>query len=214
VPTAGPRIARVGLVVLDPTGTSAQQVITLQYNPDSLNRSLQPRGSTTEAGEVQRVSGPPNQTISFDAELDATDQLESPRDHPVEVADGLHPYLAVLEDLLYPPVADILHNDRLAGQGFLEIVPALAPTVILVWSRNLVTPVRLTELSIIEEAFDARLNPVRAKVSLSCKVLTTADLGARTPVGSIAVGQHTRLETLAGARGFGTLTDLGPGVTL
>ena len=209
-----PRIARVGLVVLDDAGSRPQRVITLQYNPDSLTRSLQPRGSAADGGEVQRLSGPPNQTLSFDAELDATDQLAAPEEHRLEAGSGLHAYLAVLEELLYPRVGDILHNDRLAAQGFLEIVPTPSPTVVLVWSRNRVVPVKLTELSIVEEAFDTRLNPIRAKVSMSFRVLSTAELGTRGRAGSIAVGQHTRLETLAAARGFGSLTDLGPGVTL
>jgi hypothetical protein len=209
-----PRIARVGLVVLDTSGTQVERVVTLQYNPDTLTRSIQPRGSAADAGEVQRVSGPPNQTLSFDAELDATDQLAAPDDHPLEVDSGLHAYLAVLEELLHPRVADVLDNDRLAASGFLEIVPTPAPSVVLVWSRNRVVPVKLTELSIVEEAFDTRLNPIRAKVSLSFRVLSIVDLGTRSRAGAIAVGQHTRLETLADARGFGSLTDLGPGVTL
>ena len=38
-------------------------------------------------------------------------------------------------------------------------------------------PVRLTEFSITEEAFDTALNPIRAKVSTAMRVLTVDDLG-------------------------------------
>ena len=38
-------------------------------------------------------------------------------------------------------------------------------------------PVRITEFSITEEAFDPKLNPIRAKVSLGMRVLTVDDLG-------------------------------------
>ena len=51
------------------------------------------------------------------------------------------------------------------------------PLVLFVWSRNRVAPVRLTEMAITEEAFDAALNPIRARVSLSMRVLGVDDLG-------------------------------------
>jgi hypothetical protein len=40
-----------------------------------------------------------------------------------------------------------------------------------------VLPVRITDFSITEEAFDPNLNPIRAKVSLGMRVLTVNDLG-------------------------------------
>ena len=42
-------------------------------------------------------------------------------------------------------------------------------------------PVRLTDFSITEEAFDTMLNPIRAKVSLGMRVLTVDDLGFAPP---------------------------------
>ena len=49
--------------------------------------------------------------------------------------------------------------------------------MLFVWSANRVVPVRVTEFSITEEAFDPQLNPLRAKVSLGLRVMTTDDLG-------------------------------------
>jgi hypothetical protein len=214
--TISPRLARAGLVVLTPDGQQITRVIALQYNPDSVTRSLQARGAAAESGggERQRVSGTATQTISFDAELDATDQLSVAEPSGVEVASGLHAYLAVLEGLLNPSLDSVLANDRLGARGFLEIVPTGAPSLVLVWSRHRVVPVRLTELSIVEEAFDTQLNPIRAKVSLGLTVLGVPELGTTGRLGAIAVGHHRRLETLAGARGFGTISDLGPGVSV
>jgi hypothetical protein len=213
-PPISPRVARAGLVILEPTAHQVERVITLQYNPDTVTRSLQPRGSGPEGGELTRVIGTATQTITMEAELDATDQLQFPREHRVEVENGLHPYLAALEGLLNPRLERVLENDRLAAEGFLEIVPAPSSSVVLVWSRHRIVHVRLTELSIVEEAFDTRLNPIRAKVSLSLRVLGVNELGTRSRLGAIAVGQHTRLETLATARGFGSVSDLGPGVVV
>ena len=43
--------------------------------------------------------------------------------------------------------------------------------------RRRLLPVKLTELSIVEEAFDPMLNPIRAKVRLGLRVLTVNDVG-------------------------------------
>jgi hypothetical protein len=214
--TISPRIARAGLVVMTPDGQQVVRVIALQYNPDSVTRSLQARGAAADAGgaERQRVTGTATQTINLDAELDATDQLSVAHPSGVEVTSGLHPYLAVLEGLLNPPVDDVLENDRLAASGLLEIVPTASSSLVLVWSRQRVLPVRLTELSIVEEAFDTQLNPIRAKVSLGFTVLGVTELGTTSRLGAIAVGHHRRLEQLAGSRGFGTISDLGQGVSV
>jgi hypothetical protein len=43
-----------------------------------------------------------------------------------------------------------------------------APLALFVWSQHRILPVRVTDFSITEEAFDPALNPIRAKVSLAC----------------------------------------------
>ena len=57
------------------------------------------------------------------------------------------------------------------------MLPLEAPLTLFVWSKQRVVPVRVTELSITEEAFDVDLNPIRAKVSLGLRVLSVDDLG-------------------------------------
>ena len=47
-----------------------------------------------------------------------------------------------------------------------------APLTLFVWSANRIVPVRITDFSITEEAFDPPLNPIRAKVSLGMRVLS------------------------------------------
>jgi hypothetical protein len=44
-----------------------------------------------------------------------------------------------------------------------------------------VLPVRLTEFSITEEAYDVNLNPIRAKVGLGLRVLSYSDLPLTHP---------------------------------
>lgn len=182
-----PKVVRGGLVLLDADGKAVQRVIALQYNPDALTRSLQPRMTATDAGdrlEATRLKGPPAETWKVDAEIDAADQLEHPAQNPDTLALGILPVLAALETIVAPASADLLAAQRLARTGTLEILPLAAPLVLFVWGPKRVLPVRVTDLSILEEAFDPMLNPIRARVSLSLRVLSTDDL----PAGSRAAG--------------------------
>src|SRR5437773_7270554 len=92
-----PRLVKGGLVLLDPLSGAVQRVITLQYNPDTLSRTLQVKSIPPEGGdrlEALRLTGPPVETIKLDAELDAADQLEAPGQNPTAVTAGLAPQLA------------------------------------------------------------------------------------------------------------------------
>ena len=57
-------------------------------------------------------------------------------------------------------------------------------------------PVRLTEFSVTEEAFDTSLNPIRAKVSLGMRVLTVDDLGFSAQGGSLFMLYQQQKERL------------------
>lgn len=208
-----PNVARGGIVVMDPVTGRVIRVIVLQYNADTLNRTLQVRAAGAETGErleALRLKGPPGETIKLDAELDATDQLEFPderRNDPV-ARNGLLPALAALETLVYPSVDELTANDRLAQRGQIEIEPLEAPLTIFVWSRNRILPVRITEFSVTEEAFDASLNPTRAKVSLGLRVLSVDDLGFRHRGGALYLLSHRQKERFA-AMSTGQLGALG-----
>jgi hypothetical protein len=209
-----PRVARAGLVVLDALTGEVLRIVTLQINPDSISRAVQAKaasGDTSDPGEALRLSGPPTETITLEAELDVTDQLEHPDDNETEAALGLLPRLAALEALLYPPADQVQQHDALARAGTVEILPIPGPLVVFVWSPSRVVPVRLTELTIVEQAFDTNLRPIRAKVSLSLRVLSVDDLGASTRGGSLAMTHHLSLEQLAGRAPSGAFEDLGIG---
>jgi hypothetical protein len=60
-----------------------------------------------------------------------------------------------------------------------------------------VIPVRLTDFSITEEAFDPNLNPIRAKVSLGLRVLNVDDLGFSHPGGRMFITYLSNKEQLA-----------------
>ena len=163
-----PKMLRGGLVRIDPNARSLLDVVVFQYNPDTLTRTLQPRAIGGEPGdrlEVLRLTGPPHETIKFDAEIDAADQLENPTDsanQPV-VTQGLLPALAVLERLVTPTAAELIATDALFDSGMLEVSPMEAPLVVLVWGVKRVVPVLVSSLTFTEEAFDPKLQPIRVE---------------------------------------------------
>lgn len=171
-----PRLLKGGIVLV---GTSPTRIIGLQYNPDTLTRTLQVQGITEggDRSEALRLKGPPIETIKLDAEMDVTDQLEFPDQNPTAAKMGLHPQIAALETLIYPTTDQLRRNNSLAGFGTLEIAPMESFLTLFVWSKNRIVPVRITDMSITEEAFDPALNPIRAKISLSMRVLSVTDLG-------------------------------------
>jgi hypothetical protein len=208
-----PKVLKGGIVLLDPDTFTLMPngVIVLQYNPDTLTRSLKIKGITEggDRSEALRLTGPPVETFKLDAEIDATDQLEQPKDNPATVQYGIFPQLAALETLVYPTSAALQNNFNLSQQGVLEIMPVMAPMSLFVWSAARIVPVRLTEFSITEEAFDPNLNPIRAKVSLGMQVLSIDDLYFSDKGGGLYMAYQRQKETLAQLYQYGTLGALG-----
>ena len=206
-----PRLIKGGIVLIDPQTAAVLRVIALQYNPDTLTRTLQLQ-AVGEAGdrlEALRFKGPPNETIKLDAEIDATDQLEFPDQNTTAAQLGIFPQLAALESIVYPTSNQLQASNSLAGSGTIEIAPAEAPLTLFVWSKNRTMPVRITDFSVTEEAFDPALNPIRAKVSLGMRVLTVNDLGFEHKGGNLFMTYLRNKEQLA-ARSQGTpLSTLG-----
>jgi hypothetical protein len=207
-----PNTLRAGIVVADQNTLAIQRIIVMQYNPDSLSRTLQIRSATGDAGDrldALRLTGPPVETIKLDAELDATDQLENPSQNSNTVQYGIQPDLAALETLIYPLSSQIETDNTLAEAGTIEIVPMEAPLTLFVWSAVRILPVRLTDFSVTEEAFDTNLNPIRAKVSLGMRVLSVNDLSFDHKGNSIFLANLTRKEFLATQVGPASLSALG-----
>ena len=174
-----PKLIKGGIVLVDPIVATVERVITLQYNPGTLTRSFQIQGAGGDGArsEALRLTGPSIETIKLDVEIDATDQLEFPDDNPDAIEFGIHPQLAALETLIHPSSAKLLANSVLSNIGTVEILPMESSLSLFIWSKNRILPVRITEFSITEEAFDPSLNPIRAKVSLGMRVLTVDDFG-------------------------------------
>jgi len=210
-----PRLVKAGIVTLDPDTAALQSVIALQYNPDSLTRTLQIQAvqGAQDGTRVNalRLRGPAVETIKIDAEMDATDQLEFPNKNPNTVKLGLQPQLAQLEMLVNPTVETLIADDNMANAGTLEIIPLEQPLTLFVWSKMRVVPVRITDFSITEEAFDPNLNPIRAKVSLGLRVLNVDDLGFDHPGGRMFMSYLTNKEQMASQAASVAISVLGLG---
>ena len=208
-----PHLIKGGLVVLDAASGAVKRMIALQYNPDSLSMSYQVQGVGGEGGGERaqpfRLKGPAVQTIKLEAEIDATDALEHPEQNANAVQYGIAPQLAVLEALVNPSVAELMTLKAQAASGTLEILPPEAPLVLFIWSASRIVPVRVTDFSITEEAFDPSLNPVRAKISLGLRVMSTDDLGFDHRGGGMFINHLRTREALAGKTGAASLQTLG-----
>jgi hypothetical protein len=208
-----PRLLKCGLVQVDADSGRVLRTISLQYNPDTLTRTLQVQATSSGGGadqsEALRLKGPAVETIKLEAEIDAAEQLDDPDANPDVVALGIHPQLAVLEELVEPRADDLQTNDTLANSGVLEVLPIEAPLTLFVWSKQRVVPVRVTDLSVTEEAFDVNLNPIRARVSLGLRVLSVDDLGFRHRGGTLFMAYLRNKEGLGGRAASVPLSRLG-----
>jgi hypothetical protein len=209
--SGSPRVAKGAIVGFDPLNPLAS-VIVFQYNPDSVTRRLTPNTAPSghNPSEQQRLKGPPTESITLAVELDAADQLE--RGGPVAQRYGVGPALAALEMLLFPKSATVVVNAALALAGLLEVVPPQAPMTLLVWGERVV-PVRITELSITEDAFDQSLHAIRAKVDLSLQVLTYDELGLPSFGGLLSLANQLQLEVQATINGTSSIGSFVSAVT-
>lgn len=203
-----PKLQKGAIIGLDPANPLASVVI-FQYNPDTLTRTLTPQttsSSDASRSEVLRLKGPPEETISLDIEIDATDQLEKGDSNALSM--GIYPALAALEMLLYPKSALVIANEVLAAVGIIEIIPPEAPLALFVWGVKRVLPVRLTSFSITEQAFDPNLNPILAKVSLGMRVLNYMDLGLLSVGGALFMAHQVAKEVMATISSVGSISSL------
>lgn len=194
----GPRLLKGAIVAFelpDPT----PNVIAFQYNPATLNRTLEAQtteGDGGERSEALRLKGAPVETIKLEAEIDAADYLAQGDATAREL--GIYPQLSALEMLIYPKSELVIANTALLTLGTIEIVPPSGPFTLFVWGPKRILPVRLTEYSVTEEAYDTKLNPIRAKVSLGLRVLSYNDLPITHPGYYLFLSHQVVKETLAG----------------
>jgi hypothetical protein len=206
-----PRLLKGAIVGIDASNPLASVVI-FQYNPIKLTRSITAKmsGSESDKTETARLTGPPEENITIEIEIDATDQLE--KADSVAVSNGIYPQLSALEMLLYPKSKDVIKNTIMMISGSKEIISFEAPYTLFIWGVNRVLPVRLNRFSIVEEAYDTRLNPIQAKVTLDMRVLNYNDFPATHPGYFNFMAHHVIKETMAVIGSVGNISAAGTGL--
>jgi hypothetical protein len=175
-----PKVLKGAIIGVDPFNPLASVAI-FQYNPEQLSRSVTPSYSEAGGGRAEplRLSGPPKETISANLSIDLIDQMEQGDNGPL--GGGIAGYLAAIEMLVYPKSLLVAANQILLATGTMEVIPPVAPLTLFIYGWKRVVPVKMESISITETAHDPSLNPIRADVSLSMKVLTYNDLSMTHP---------------------------------
>lgn len=183
-----PFLLKGALVVFEAPIPVPTNLIIFQYNPETMTRKIsQPAGGPqpggggsanpcSTAGDTRNTLLLPVENYSVSMDLDAADQMEV--DNPITRGVGLHPALAALELLLYPPPQDVLVAKALAlfGSGF--VTSGKVPMVLFVWGAARVVPVIVSSITVTESAYDQLLNPIQAKVDLEMRSMTQLELQA------------------------------------
>jgi len=170
-------------------------IVVFQFNPERVTRtpslSRQPQ-APDGSGNHPAVQQPdyPTESISFSLRLDASDQLAG--SNPIAAASGILPTLSALELLMVPASGVSLDLFSLAGGGSkpFQLPPLNLNTILFFWGPFRILPVVISSLSITETEYDPLLNPVRAEVSVSLRVLTPSQLSDST----LAIGAYNYTE--------------------
>lgn len=108
-----------------------------------------------------------------------------------------------------PPVETYKIEAEIDATDQLEVADSQAPLTVFVFGPKRIVPVRITEFSVTEEAFDTSLNPIRAKVSLGMRVLTIDDVLFSEKSGSLFMAYLKGKEQLASQSKPGLIGALG-----
>lgn len=192
---------RGAFIAYEPGGYPDQKrVIPFRFNPESLSRTVAveagqsgggvegaaPGAAAAPAGEASAdaSAGALKESFAVQIRLDYADREQSVTGLDEEF--GIAPEIAAIEDLLYPAETE----SEASSDGTEPVRPARPrPTVLLVWGRKRVLPVRIASLKIDESVYNDHLNPVRAEIDASLEVLGEAD--ARNDPGVRAALDHT-----------------------
>jgi hypothetical protein len=174
---------------------SVPNVVTFQFNPETLRHSWTQPTATTSGSNPLGVSGVPGESFSFTLAMDATDQLAGPPTdlQTIDAQDnGIYSRISALEMLIFPVKA----GGALTGASKKRKVPAMqVPAVLFVWGLGRIVPVRVTSLTITEKLFDTKLNPTHAEAAIELRVLTPAELKSAGPLKELLTGAYQYSQT-------------------
>jgi hypothetical protein len=186
---------RAAFIAYEPDGfPEKKRVIPFRFNPESLSRQLSVEQGTAPAGpqtadasagtaaaeqSADSSSGTTKHAFTVLIRFDLADRVgDGAQNLPLEL--GVAPEIAALEDLLYPG-----ESESEAASDGTEAVHAhpRRPTVLFVWGRQRVYPVKIVSMTINETIFNAELNPIRVEIEVSLEVLGDSEVRNNPAVG-------------------------------
>lgn len=177
-----PKLQKGALVQLvESLSIPLPNIVPFQFNPETMTRTLKPWNPLDVSENNRGLPAPaaqpfdPEETITLQLELDASDQLED--DETIAKTVGVADRIAALEKMMFPgssPLGQVLElaSSLLGGGGPAAPKRLTVPVTFLVWGIGRIVPVRITSYSIEEQLFLPSLRPVQAKVSIGLQVLT------------------------------------------
>jgi hypothetical protein len=187
---------RGAFIAYEPGGyPNRKRVIPFRFNPESLSRQLsveqgegggagsaaapQAGGNAPSEQGADASSGALKESFNVQIRVDLADRVEGATQLPVEL--GIAPEVAALEELVYPA-----ESETAAPSDGTEPTRARPQrwTVLFVWGRKRVYPIRITGMTINETSHNAELNPVRAEIEVAAEVLGEADARDNVAVSS------------------------------
>jgi hypothetical protein len=157
-------------------------LVIFQFNPETLTRTLQipARETGATSRETAQAGEPPVEKITLNAVFSAADALND--DKFIARAFGVGPQLAALEKMVYPAgklsgligaaldaIGDAIFGG--GGDGPSQPVPReKQPRILFIWGLTRLLPVTIDSMSITEQQYDWKLNPVEAQVTLGLSV--------------------------------------------
>ena len=190
------RLLKGALISIDETHNT-RHTVPFQYNPATLERRLEPHqlGQTEAARtETLRFTGAATEIITLEAHLESVD---SSIPNGGGGTHGVYPLLSALELFAYPSTQAVSKYESTLESGAVDIVPPLAPRLVFVWGPHRVLPVRLVQLEIREQMFNASLSPITAVVQLTLRVLTYSDVPSSSPDFNLFLTHQQHMESMA-----------------
>ncbi len=163
---------------------SQPRTIVFQINPESIKRILRPSQPTKKFSKLRPV----REHISFVLSVDENLGDDYFVKNEGSISYGVLPFLSAIELLVYPAVASSEEASTLPGNpGFIKRVfskitstistsrnnrSSPLPFVSFLFGEKRAIPVKILSIQIIEQAFDNRLQPIRASIKIEMDVLT------------------------------------------
>jgi hypothetical protein len=183
-----PSLNRGTLILLAPNATSASissknVYFVFQYNPEKLLHTFNQAVSSGLGANTSESQGYPVELFYLTFELDSAD-VDVSFGNKSSANLGLHSALAMLELMMQPQVVGKQTS---------------MPIVVFKWGGKRSVAVRLISMSVEEASFDITLNPSRASVSLTLRVLDASEISNNSAGKSICVNHQIMQATLVDA---------------